>query len=523
MSEQWKTWAGQTVDAKFPLRQFVAGTSHSAVFLTELSATLPQKAAIKLIAGFPAADSQLALWKRAAHLQHPNLLPIFDCGRCRLGDQDFLYVVMEYAEENLGEILPLRALTPEEARDILDPSLDVLVYLHGKGLAHGHLRPSNLLAAQDCLKLSSDSVFPIGERREYQRERDVYDAPDSQSSPVSPKGDVWSLGATLLEALTQHPPMIPAGSSSDPAIPDGIPELFREIVRHSLRREAGQRWSVAEIAARLNPTPLAAAATAGASSQAGANVSPLSIPLSAEPAVPLAKLPAAAEKPPRHEVPVSKRGNASIFDYTVPGLLAAAVLVGLIFAVPKLLNFHSQPISSANSLTAEKSVPAKLSETSEPQASPALAARPPEKITTEETQDNLTPRPAEASTPTPAPAVLRDDPSSMPHAKKAEEAVGRGEVLDQVLPHVPPKAQATIQGTIRVVVKVLVDPSGSVTNTELDTPGPSKYFADLAEKAARHWQFAGAEADGHGVPSEWLIRFEFAQSGVHAAAQQSAP
>jgi len=123
----------------------------------------------------------------------------------------------------------------------------------------------------------------------------------------------------------------------------------------------------------------------------------------------------------------------------------------------------------------------------------------------------------------PSPAVLRDTSANTPRAKTAGDTVGRGEILEQVLPHVSQKAQATIQGTIRVGVKVQVDPSGSVTSAELDNPGPSKYFADLAQKAARQWQFTGADADGHGVPSEWLIRFEFSQAGVHAFPQQTAP
>ena len=124
-------------------------------------------------------------------------------------------------------------------------------------------------------------------------------------------------------------------------------------------------------------------------------------------------------------------------------------------------------------------------------------------------------------------SLVTSAPVSIPAApvrtKAASEVEGRGEVLDQVLPQVPPKSLATITGTVRVIVKVEVDPSGNVTDTELDTPGPSHYFAGLAEKAARQWKFTGAEANGHGVPSEWLIRFEFVSSGVHAFPKQTAP
>jgi TonB family protein len=105
----------------------------------------------------------------------------------------------------------------------------------------------------------------------------------------------------------------------------------------------------------------------------------------------------------------------------------------------------------------------------------------------------------------------------------ASEAPGRGEVLNEVLPQPPQKSLATIHGSFHVIVKVQVDAAGNVVNSSLDSPGPSRYFAGLAEKAARQWQFSGAESDGHGIPSTWLIRFEFASTGVHATAQQSAP
>jgi TonB family protein len=99
----------------------------------------------------------------------------------------------------------------------------------------------------------------------------------------------------------------------------------------------------------------------------------------------------------------------------------------------------------------------------------------------------------------------------------------RGEVLDQVLPDASPKALATIHGVIRVAVRVHVDPTGNVSDAALDSPGPSKYFADLALRAARRWQFASPEVGGHSAPSEWLIRFHFTPSGPKAIPTQTAP
>jgi hypothetical protein len=422
--------------------------------------------------------------------------------------------------------LPQRALTADEVRDVLDPALDVLVYLHGKGLVHGHLKPSNILATHDRLKLSSDSLFPIGERRQLLRGRDVYDAPEMQSAPVSAKEDVWSLGITLVEALTQNPPVFSSEHSADPVVPRELPDLFLVIAKHALRRDPSHRWSVAEIAARLNPAPLAAAAAAASALPVAApaasmpNLAPLSVPLSNEPAVPLAKMPTAAETPARRIAPHAKRGDLTLPNYLVPVVLGAAVFAGLIFAIPKLFNFRGQP--SAASANSEPLAATKPAESTNPQPAVAPAAKASEKIVAGDPPNKIK-RPVENSSPIPAPAVLRTDPAPAPRAKAASEAPGRSEVLNEVLPQPPQKSLATIHGTFHVIVKVQVDAAGNVVSSSLDSPGPSRYFAGLAERAARQWQFSGAEDAGHGVPSAWLIRFEFASAGVHATAQQSAP
>jgi len=513
MSEPWNQWEGQIIDAKFPLRQFLGSTGHSAVFLTQTFGPQLKNSVIKLLfANQTNAETRLALWKRAEHLSHPNLVGIFDCGRCRLGERDLLYVVMEYAEENLAEILPQRSLSPEEAREFLEPALDALVYLHAKGLVHGHLKPSNLLAVQDCLKLSSDTLLSIGVEAELHREADIYDAPELRSAPVSAKSDVWSLGATLVEALTQKPPMVVAQPAGVPPIPDSLPEVFHDIARHSLHQNERQRWAIGEIAARLNPASVAAAA-AVANVTLAREVSPLSVPLSTEPAVPLAKLPAAQGATVRRAAPQAKTRQRSSFDYFVPALLGAAVVIGLIFAVPKIFNFQHPPESSAASVTNGPATPPASAPAPESKRAKAADVAPGKTIS----------RPVTEPPPSPAAAVLRTDSSAQVRARNAGEVAGRGQVLDQVLPKAAPKALETIQGTVRVVVRVQVDAAGNVTDAELDSPGPSKYFADLAEKAARQWQFTGAEDSGHGVPSTWLIRFEFSQSGAQAFPQQTEP
>jgi TonB family protein len=597
MSESWKQWEGQIVSARYLLQRYLGGSEHSAVFLTTRG-TPPQKVAIKFTqVDEPDAQLQLSRWQHAAKLSHPHLLRTFDSGRCRLGDFDLLYVVMEYAEENLSQFLPQRPLTPAEARDVLTPALQALAFLHGEGIVHGHIRPSNILAIEDQLKLSSDGISFLAEHAgqlnppasEPQqsvpaaslRHPSPYDAPEIAKGIVTPAGDIWSLGITLIEALTQHPPAVTGSAAQEPVVPDALPALFLDIVRHCLQRDPQRRWAVLEIAARLNPgavAPSASAATSASAPPSAAHVATAAAPalISAVPpqaqatvssasakTEPEQPIPSPASRPPIHTQTVAARGKATRprYDLVQPHLqrppllpplpklnylpLGIVVVLALtaIFLGPRLLHRRgpaqqaasvapqeqptAKPIQAAGkpkniSKSAEKpapnSVPPSSQRTSQtpPQASPQKAsdARP---------SDTRT---SSSATPEPAPAALtsvanptRDESTPKP----AVGSVSQGEVLNQVLPEVSPGALATIRGTVRVTIKLHVDPAGNISSAELFSRGPSKYFADQALQAAHRWDFAPAKIDGHAVPSDWLVRFEFTPSITRVHPTQSTP
>src|ERR1700736_3102075 len=123
--EIWTKWESQIVNGVFPLRRFLGRSNHSVVFLTEYKAKDLPDAAIKLVPADPAlTEAQLVQWRSIAHLSHPHLLRLFEADRCQLGGHNFLFVVMEYAEQTLAQILPNRALTLDEVREMLPPTLD---------------------------------------------------------------------------------------------------------------------------------------------------------------------------------------------------------------------------------------------------------------------------------------------------------------------------------------------------------------------------------------------------------------
>jgi TonB family protein len=277
MNEMWKRWEGRTVNGKFPLQTYVGGSDHSAVFLTSLQGRHgeTERAAIKLIAvDGEGSEDQLKRWSAARELSHPHLIRIFDMGHATVDGTSILYVVQEYAEENLSQILPERALTVEETRALLPPVLRALQFLQDKGLAHGRIQPSNIMAIGEQVKLSSDAVGPLGERRAGARTSGAFEPPEAATGTISTAGDVWQLGAALVEVLTQRRPVWDSERSSNQEVPTNLPEPFREVASRCLQFDAEKRCTIAEISNGL--TRVAATTETADSGPAVARMQPTS-------------------------------------------------------------------------------------------------------------------------------------------------------------------------------------------------------------------------------------------------------
>jgi TonB family protein len=505
MSRDWRQWEGQVVNGSFPLRQYLGGSDHSAVFLTERRGRDPLKAAIKLIAVDPANTAvQLARWESAAKLAHPHLLRLFESGSCQLDNVVLLYLVMEYAEDNLAQILPHRALTAEEARDLLEPALDTLAFIHGKSLAHGRLKPSNILAAGDQLKLSSDSLVRFDDpatgaasgRTAYPS---VYDAPEIASGKISPASDSWSLGMTLMEALTQR---LPAREAVAEPVLETVPAPFMGIAHCCLRRDPQRRCGAADIAARLRS----------------------SLPSS------MSKVIARAQGPSTLRIPAAAAKWRYILPVAAVVLVAAAVLLG-----PKLMNQRSESTQPAAVSAEQSGVPAERSaeiSSAQPTGAAELERTPPTEAAAKPSarkhgNANLNSaasshaaQPTSSKPASPKPAA--PEPATMAAVPAAAEApaanAAQGEVVQQIMPAVSKSARDTIHGTIKVRVRVGVDSAGNVETASLVSPGPSKYFARQAMEAAQQWKFVpGQDARA------WIVRFGFRRSGTDAVLEAAKP
>jgi TonB family protein len=434
------------------------------VFLTvtQPSGGDSEKAAIKLIsADARDAKHQFLRWKATSELTHPNLIRIFEAGRCELDGTELLYVVMEYTEEDLSQILPERALTAEEARGMLAPILRAMQFVHGKGFVHGHVQPSNILAAGDQVKLSSDALSVPGERSGSAR-ASAYDPPEAATGTISTAADVWQLGMTLIEVLTQHLPVWDRARTSAPEVSAAVPEPFREIARHCVQVDAGERWTIGEILHRVE-----------ADRRGSERVEPArSVPTSAKPD-------GQTEKTASAPAIAGQQKASAKWPYWL-GLAAVVAIAVFLITRPKTSNppAEEQSTQAQPSAAAESSQPTKSSKSQQPKPSSAA--------------------PGDTNTDT----TSRDNQNG---------------IVRQAMPQVSPSARRTIQGTIKVRVRVDVDAAGNVAKAKLESAGPSKYFSRVAMEAARDWKFAPARADESGA-REWKLQFAFsrAKTGVSA-------
>jgi TonB family protein len=500
MSDTWKRLEGEIVNGKFPLRQYLGGSEQSAVFLTErLKGEILVKAAIKLtLAGIENGELQFSRWQEAAKLSHPHLISLYELGRFELDGISLVYVVMECADENLAQILSSRALTPAETRAMLESVLDILGYLHREGFAHGHIRPANIMASGDQLKVSSEGLRRVGESPVGSVYQTAYDPPEYSlgvapaSQAISPAGDVWSLGMTLVETLTRSLPVVPTAEHLDPQIPRSLQQPFLEIARHCLLRRPEGRWTVAQIVARLednSPVP----PTHARSLQ---TYPPASAPLRISP---------------------ESRPSARLYGYAAPIAIGFALLLAVILAGPRLFRHRTAALQVPISEGEQPPAPAAPSE-----VAPSLQEHPTGTHNTSVAEEE---RPSKAPTPMPAlvhPQTIHEEETNTV-ARLSAGTPAHGGVAHQVMPEVLQSAADTIRGTVRVRVKVDVDRSGNVEEAELESSGPSKYFARAALAAAQLWKFKPPMVGGKGVLSTWSLQFEFTRYEIMVVPLQKMP
>ena len=292
-------------------------------------------------------------------------------------------------------------------------------------------------------------------------------------------GDIWALGITIVESLTQFPPATTDERSDIVSLPPTIPPTFVYIVRQCLNRNPANRPTVADLEAQIKRAPVA----------------------------PAAPIPQLAMRPAQTTAPEQRPPERSLLARVVAVLfvISAAVWGGL-----QLFQHHppsqqaTVPAPNAPHEAAQQELSRPVAREDSRQAQPPASPAP----------LPVSPAPSSASRASSAanPGPLPTRPAPLARASSANAAPS---VLHQEIPDPSPGARETIHGHIKVAVRVTVDRSGNVVEEMLEDPGPSRYFARLATAAARKWKFTpGVDAGLR----EWLLRFEFGREGTTAHA-----
>ena len=495
-------WVGRVVDGRFSLLQWLGGSGHSDVFLTELPGDSPQKAAIKFMPIEAGVEARIAFAMNASRA-HAQLLRVLESGRCAIDGSAYAFVVTEFAEEVLSEILLIRPLDPEEVRQTLVPVVEALGELHGHGLVHGRLKPSNILVVEDQLKLSSDSLQPVGAPVDEELALSIYDAPERAQGTMSPAMDMWSLGVMIVESLTQQTPDWNRANHRDVRIPESIPRPFSGIAAACLRVDPARRAALNDVRHHLGIDLPVAAPTP---------------PPAPEPQAPKPigqALPRFAFEDRRESQRKPRRG-------------VLLIVVLILTAVVLLLWSRSH-----GTLPATKSNDQPTAQSSAPVPAPEPQQQPqPAQTTAEPAQATTQPeKPPSAATASPAEAAPTQGQTGANAAGNSGAASNsgtanssaKGSIAQRVMPDVLPAASRSIQGKVNVRVRVNVSPAGEVQDASFESAGPSRYFAKVAMEAARQWKFTPARASGQPIASVWTLHFVFTRENTDVTPEQTTP
>ena len=194
--------------------------------------------------------------KLAAKVQHPNVVSIYSYGR--EGEQT--YIATEFIEgTTLADLVKKQKLPPSLASYVLLESAKALKAAHDKGILHRDIKPSNILISNGGLVKVADfgmaSIFDDKKNNGAVRGTMAYLAPELiLGDDPSPSSDLFSLGATLYEALLGEPAFNGASSQQymdklvnhDPTPnlmeEDDIDTQLRRICQQLLRKKPQQRY-----------------------------------------------------------------------------------------------------------------------------------------------------------------------------------------------------------------------------------------------------------------------------------------
>ncbi len=193
-----------------------------------------------------------------SHIQHPNLVSIFDVGK----QDNKPYLVFEYAKgELLSERIRKEQLNLNVALDIATGILSGVAQVHKDGIVHRDLKPANIMLNSDNTPKIMDFGIARILRSSVGKDKLLigtprYMAPEYIShGRVSPQMDVFALGAIMYEMVTgkrafsgADPNTLLRNIKSKHVIPPSsinpdVGELLDGIILRALEKDPGARYA----------------------------------------------------------------------------------------------------------------------------------------------------------------------------------------------------------------------------------------------------------------------------------------
>jgi serine/threonine-protein kinase len=230
-----------------------------------------ERVAIKMLRPEAAAEPELvssflAEAEILAGLDHPAVVRVRD-----LLATDGQYILVLDLVNGLDLRRRLRAdgpLPPAVAADVVAQIADALSYVHGRGIVHGDIKPSNILVPVDGtpVRLTDFGVSRrIPEANGGAAERATHATPEYvapevvNGEPPRPTADVYALGIVLYELLCGRSPyrggtaaeVLRRHSTCVPVPPPGLPEQVWPVIMDCVALDPARRPETSVIANRL--------------------------------------------------------------------------------------------------------------------------------------------------------------------------------------------------------------------------------------------------------------------------------
>jgi serine/threonine-protein kinase len=393
------TRIGSTI-AGYRLEALLGRGGMSVVYLAE-HLRLGRKVALKLLAPALSQDADFRERferesRRAAEMDHPNIIPVFDAGEA----DGVLYIAMRYVKgSDLKSMIEREgALGVGRTLYLLEQAAAALDAAHARDLVHRDVKPANILVEQP-----SENVFlsDFGIVKQTTASRGLtrtgifvgtvdYAAPEQiEGTGVDARTDVYALGCVLYECLTGRMPFAREGevavmhahlTEAPPhvtAVRADLPTGLNAVIARAMAKNRDDRYqscgelmAAARSAALQRPTsaPVAHESDASLPTAAAASAPPTAF------AGPTAPPGAASEPSGPPPPPPPSRGSGRRFPGWVA--LAAAVAAAAVAAVVVLLLTRDDEQTAAETPPAVTEPAATEPAATEPAATEPAATEP---------------------------------------------------------------------------------------------------------------------------------------------------